>query len=138
LHLLRTPATGYNWSCSAPSSLDTVVLTLAVVMMSLATAAAYLHSAVQSYLATDTFYVSVPPGIHAPARAVCRRTARRARVLPMHAQHGLPRLPDPLRAVLDVTSLTLGPGEYLPVNNPTEAHAPKFRQAAKACGLQLL
>jgi hypothetical protein len=51
--------------------------------------------------------------------------------------HRISNFPDPLTTLPFVTSLTLGPGEYFPLSSPTEAQSPAFRQAAKACGLQL-
>jgi hypothetical protein len=52
--------------------------------------------------------------------------------------HRISNFPDPLTTVSDVETLTLGPGEYFPDPGPTEVfHSPAFRQAAKACGLQL-
>lgn len=51
--------------------------------------------------------------------------------------HRISDFPDPLRTVPFVANLTLGPGEYFPLNSPTETQSPAFRQAAKACGLQL-
>ena len=106
-------------------------------MMFVALVAAYLHSAVQSYLATDTLYVSVPPGIHAPPEPSAAELRIALAFTRCMRAHGLSQFPDPLRAVSDMKSLTLRPGEYLPLNRPTEAQAPAFRQAAKACGLQL-
>jgi hypothetical protein len=51
--------------------------------------------------------------------------------------HGFSHFPDPLTTVSDVATLTLGPGEYFPDPGPTEVQSPGFRQAAKACGVQL-
>jgi len=51
--------------------------------------------------------------------------------------HRISDFPDPLPTVPFVANLTLGPGEYIPLKGPTEAQSPAFRQAAKACGLQL-
>ena len=82
-------------------------------------------------------YVSVPPGIHAPpAPSAAELRAALAFTGCMRA-HGLSQFPGPLRTLSDVKSLTVGPGEYFPLNSPTEAQALTFRQAATACGLQL-
>jgi hypothetical protein len=51
--------------------------------------------------------------------------------------HGFSHFPDPLTTVSDVATLTLGPGEYFPDPGPTEVQSPAFRQAGKACGVQL-
>jgi hypothetical protein len=51
--------------------------------------------------------------------------------------HGLSQFPDPLTTVPDVPNLTLGAGEYFPKTSTIELQSPAFKQAAKACGLQL-
>jgi hypothetical protein len=49
--------------------------------------------------------------------------------------HGLSHFPDPPTTY--GPGLTLYRGEYFPLNSATEVQAPAFRQAAKACGLQV-
>lgn len=51
--------------------------------------------------------------------------------------HGLSQFPDPLRTYGADAGLSLGRGEFFPLNSPTELQAPAFRRAARACGLQL-
>ena len=81
-----------------------------------------------------------PVGLHLhgppePSAAELRVALAFARCM---RKHGVSQFPDPLTAVSDVATLTLGPGEYFPAPGPTEVfHSPAFRQAAKACGLQL-
>jgi hypothetical protein len=56
----------------------------------------------------------------------------------MH-KHGFPQFPDPLATAPDQPDLTMGPGMYFPLNSTTdfESPSPAFRQAAKACGVQV-
>lgn len=51
--------------------------------------------------------------------------------------HGFPQFPDPLTTY--GPGLTLGTGEYFPLNSTTDFHSPSraFRRAATACGVQL-
>ncbi len=51
--------------------------------------------------------------------------------------HELPQFPDPLTTY--GPGLTLGKGEYFPLNSATDFQSPSpaFRRAAKACGVQL-
>ena len=74
-------------------------------------------------------------GPSAPSAAELR--AGRAFAQCMRA-HGLSDFPDPLTAYWPDARLTVGRGEYFPLNSPTEVRSPAFRQAAKACGFQLL
>ena len=62
------------------------------------------------------------------ARTDSRPTARRAHVRPMHATHGFPQFPDPLTTYRP--GLTLGKGEYFPLNSTTDFQTPSpaFRQ----------
>jgi hypothetical protein len=128
----------------------TLAMTLAVVLMSVVTAAALLHSTVNAYLDSTVngpasvapghryaFYVSVPPGVHAPPEPSAAELRAALGFTRCMRADGLSQFPDPLTAVSVLPSLTLGPGEYFPVTGPTETRAPAFRQAAKACGLQL-
>lgn len=80
-----------------------------------------------------------PVGMHLggppePSAAELRSALAFARCM---RAHGFSHFPDPLTTVLDVATLTLGPGEYFPDPGPTEVQSPAFRQAAKACGVQL-
>jgi hypothetical protein len=53
--------------------------------------------------------------------------------------HRFPQFPDPLTTRPDQPNLTLGAGMYFPLNSATDFQSPSpmFRQAAKACGVQL-
>jgi hypothetical protein len=55
-------------------------------------------------------------------------------------KHGFPQFPDPLATAPDQQNLTLGRGIYFPLNSTTDFQSPSpaLRQAAKACGVQLL
>jgi hypothetical protein len=80
-----------------------------------------------------------PPGLHLsgppePSAAELRVALAFARCM---RKHGFSHFPDPLTTLSDVTTLTLGSGEYFPDPGPTEVQSPAFRQAAKACGVQL-
>jgi hypothetical protein len=81
-----------------------------------------------------------PAGLHLhgppePTAAELRAALAFARCM---RTHGFMRFPDPLTTVSDVATLTLAPGEYFPaIGNGTEVQSPAFRQAAKACGVQL-
>jgi hypothetical protein len=50
-------------------------------------------------------------------------------------KHGFPQFPDPLTSY--GPGFTLGRGEYFPDISTTQLQSPAFRQAAKACGVQL-
>jgi hypothetical protein len=79
-----------------------------------------------------------PVGMHLggpPAPSAGELRAARAFAQCMRA-HGLSHFPDPLTTY--GPGLTLGRGEYFPAPGPAEVfRSPAFRQAAKACGLQL-
>jgi hypothetical protein len=81
-----------------------------------------------------------PAGLHLhgppePTAAELRAALAFARCM---RTHRFMRFPDPLTTVSDVATLTLAPGEYFPaIGNGTEVQSPAFRQAAKACGVQL-
>ena len=84
-----------------------------------------------------------PVGMHLggpPAPTAAELRAARAFAQCMRA-HGLSQFPDPLvtaPTVSEVGILTLARGEYFPpIGNGTEVQSPAFRQAAKACGVQL-
>lgn len=47
--------------------------------------------------------------------------------------HGLPQFPDPLATY--GPGLTLGRGEYFPLDSATDVQSPAFKRAAKPCGL---
>jgi hypothetical protein len=49
--------------------------------------------------------------------------------------HGLPQFPDPLATY--GPGLTLGRGEYFPLESATDVQSAAFKQAAKPCGLQV-
>ena len=53
--------------------------------------------------------------------------------------HTFPQFPDPLTTTPEGPNLSLGTGEYFPLNSTTDFQSPSpaFRQAAKACGVQL-
>ena len=79
-----------------------------------------------------------PVGLHlgGPARADSRRIARRARVRPMHARTRVLAVPGSANDLW--AGLYAGPGGILSQHRqPTEIQSPAFRQAAKACGVQL-
>jgi hypothetical protein len=69
-----------------------------------------------------------------PAPTTAELRAARAFAQCMRA-HGLSQFPDPLTTY--GPGLTLGRGEYFPLNSSTDVQSPAFRQAAKACGLQV-
>jgi hypothetical protein len=125
----------------------TLAIILAVVLMYVA-AAAYLHSTVNAYLhstvngpasaAPGHVYVSVPQGVHAPPEPSAAELRAALAFTRCMRAHGLSQFPDPRRAVSVLATLTLGPGEYFPDPGPIEVQSPAFRQAAKACGVQLL
>jgi len=52
-------------------------------------------------------------------------------------KHGFPQFPDPLTTY--GPGLTLGKGEYFPLDSTTDFQTPSpaFRQAATTCGVQL-
>ena len=54
-------------------------------------------------------------------------------------KHRFPQFPDPLTTTPEGPNLALGTGEYFPFNSTTDFQSPSpaFRQAAKACGVQL-
>ena len=74
-------------------------------------------------------------------------TAAQLRVALTFAQcmhkHGFPQFPEPLPTAPDPAQadFMLGPGEYFLINgttlSATETQSPAFREAAKACGVQL-
>lgn len=53
--------------------------------------------------------------------------------------HGFSRFPDPLGTAPDPSQheFTLGTGEYFPATSAIDLQSAAFRQAAKACGVQL-
>jgi hypothetical protein len=51
--------------------------------------------------------------------------------------HGLSQFPDPLTTYGPDAGLSVGRGEFFPLNSPTELQSPAFRRAADACGLRL-
>ena len=78
-----------------------------------------------------------PVGLHlggpaAPTAAELRAALTFTRCM---RAHGLSHFPDPLASY--GPGLTLGRGEYFPLDSSTEVQSPAFRQAAKACGLQI-
>ena len=80
-----------------------------------------------------------PVGMHlggpaAPSAAELRAARAFARCM---RAHRLSHFPDPLTTY--GPGLTLGRGEYFPLNSTTDFQSPSpaFRQAAKACGVQL-
>lgn len=80
-----------------------------------------------------------PVGLHlglppAPTAGELRAALAFARCM---RGHGLSQFPDPLTTYGPDARLSLGRGEFFPLNSPTELQSPAFRQAAKACGLQL-
>lgn len=80
-----------------------------------------------------------PVGLHLggppePSAAELRAAVAFARCM---RAHGFSHFPDPLTTVSDVATLTLGSGEYFPAPGNGEVQSPAFRQAAKACGVQL-
>lgn len=54
-------------------------------------------------------------------------------------KHRFPQFPDPLTTTPEGPNLSLGTGEYFPLNSTTDFQSPSpaFRQAAKTCGVQL-
>jgi hypothetical protein len=128
----------------------TFAITLAVVLMSVATAVAYLRSTVNAYLLSTVngpasvvtghvyaFYISGPPGIHAPPEPSAAELRAALAFTRCMRAYGFSQFPDPLTTVADVASLTVGPGEYFPLNSPGEVQSPAFRQTGKACGVHL-
>jgi hypothetical protein len=79
-----------------------------------------------------------PAGMHLGGPAVPTAAELRAALAFTRCMraHGLSHFPDPLATY--GPGLTLGRGEYFPLNSSTEVQSPAFRHAAKACGLQLL
>jgi hypothetical protein len=75
-----------------------------------------------------------PGGPAAPTAVQLRFALTFARCM---RTHGFPQFPDPLTTY--GPGLTLGKGEYFPLNNTTDFQTPSpaFRQAAKTCGVQL-
>jgi hypothetical protein len=78
-----------------------------------------------------------PVGMHlggpaAPSAAELRAARAFAQCM---RKHGFSQFPDPLTAY--GPGFTLGRGEYFPDISTTELQSPAFRQAAKACGVQL-
>lgn len=74
------------------------------------------------------------PGPPAPTAAQLRAALTFARCM---RSHGFPEFPDPLATY--GPGLTMGKGEYFPLNSTTDFQSPSpaFRHAAKACGVQV-
>ena len=94
------------------------------------TSAAFL----KAYAACRKDAPSGQAGPPAPTAAELRAALVFARCM---RTHGFPQFPDPLTAY--GPGLTLGQGEYFPLNSTTDFQSPSpaLRRAATACGLQL-
>ena len=82
-----------------------------------------------------------PPGLAKggpPAPSAAQLRAALAFAQCMRA-HRVSQFPDPLTTAPDGPNLTLGRGIYFPINSTTDFQSPSpaFRQAARACGVQL-
>jgi hypothetical protein len=88
----------------------------------------------KAYTACRKDAPSGQPGPPAPTAAQLRVALTFAGCM---RQHGFPQFPDPLTTY--GPGLTLGPGEYFPLNSTTDFQTPSpaLRQAAKTCGVQL-
>ena len=87
-----------------------------------------------AYKACQNYAPSGHTGPPAPTAAQLRAALGFAQCMRAHA---FPEFPDPLTTY--GPGLTLGPGEYFPLNSTTDFQTPSpaLRQAAKTCGVQL-
>lgn len=85
-----------------------------------------------AYAACRKDLTSGAVGPPAPTAAQLRFALTFARCV---REHGFPQFPDPLTTY--GPGFTLGQGEYFPDNSTYQVLSPVFRQAAKACGVQL-
>ena len=76
-----------------------------------------------------------PVGLHlgGPARPTAAELRAALAFTRCMRAHGLPQFPDPLATY--GPGLTLGRGEYFPLDSATDVQSPAFKQAAKPCGL---
>ena len=90
----------------------------------------------RAYTACQKDAPSGRPGPPAPTAAQLRYALAFARCI---RRHGFPQFPDPLANAPDQPNLSLGTGEYFPLNSTTDFQTPSpaLRQAAKTCGVQL-
>jgi hypothetical protein len=87
-----------------------------------------------AYKACQQYAPRGQAGPQAPTAAQLQAAVGFARCM---RAHGFPKFPDPLTTY--GPGLTLGSGQYFPLNSTTDFQTPSpaFRQAAKTCGVQL-